>query len=80
MALGPYVADKGFEGEEDHQRRLETTGRSSSVRPNATDARGDASAPEALGDVHPLHRRDCLRKAAQLLHLAQRTTWPFNCV
>jgi hypothetical protein len=35
---GPYIADKGFEGAENHLRWLENYGHTSSIRPNATPA------------------------------------------
>ena len=68
VSSGPYVADKGFEGAENHRRWLErATGLQSSIRPNATPASQLVQTFEAVGSLHPPDRRERLRQAVQHL-------------
>jgi hypothetical protein len=59
---GPYIADKGFEGAENHRRWRELRG---VHHPSAQTKLAQAlvQASEAVGGLHPPDRRECLRQA-----------------
>ena len=66
-ASGPYVADKGFEGAENHRRWLESYGARVICPPKRNAHSRMAQALEALGGWHPPDRGDRLRQALQHL-------------
>ncbi|CAA9463282.1 MAG: hypothetical protein AVDCRST_MAG58-2985 [uncultured Rubrobacteraceae bacterium] len=75
-AMGPYVTDKGFEGEENHRRWLGLYGAGVICPPKQTQrAQEDlAQALEALGGEHPPGHRERLGEAPHHLRSSPRAT------
>ena len=66
-AVGPYVADKGFEGAENHRRWLESYGANVIHPPKRNSRTRSWSKLEAVARGHPPDRGERLRQALQHL-------------
>src|SRR5215207_5383734 len=64
---GPYMADKGFEGAENHLKWLHHYGARVIHPPKRNSKKALVQAPQAVGGLHPPDRGEHLRQAVQHL-------------